>query len=217
MKTKQKTKQAQNIQLKQMLTNNMRAKLNVKQDKIINGKIFWLIKSNECSLVFMISFAQKQPSLFNDCNLISWSDSYNLINPLTSRVKPWMTQSFVTFESMDRTLKCDHSLESCWAVLYCACNFRKFINFWLGTLRSERAKVRKKKGKQREEERKQTALKTTGDRYGGIARQIGEALHEDQNSGQRYSFTVRWFRCWCVFTKYRFFLFPCRDSCNFVL
>ena len=34
-------------------------------------------------------------------------------NPLTPRVKPWVIQSFLTFDSMDRTLKCDHSLESC--------------------------------------------------------------------------------------------------------
>ena len=35
------------------------------------------------------------------------------VNPLTPRVKPWVMQSFLTFDSMDRTLKCDHSLESC--------------------------------------------------------------------------------------------------------
>ena len=35
------------------------------------------------------------------------------LNPLTPRVKPWLLQSFLTFGSMDRTLKCDHSLESC--------------------------------------------------------------------------------------------------------
>ena len=33
-------------------------------------------------------------------------------NPLTPRVKPWVIQSCLTFDSMDRTLKCDHSLES---------------------------------------------------------------------------------------------------------
>ena len=38
------------------------------------------------------------------------------VNPLTPRVKPWVIQSFLTFDSMDR--KCDHSLESCSAVLY---------------------------------------------------------------------------------------------------
>ena len=29
-------------------------------------------------------------------------------NPLTSRVKPWVKQSVLMFDSMDRTLKCDH-------------------------------------------------------------------------------------------------------------
>ena len=31
------------------------------------------------------------------------------VNPLTARVRPWVIQSFLTFDSMDRTLKCDHS------------------------------------------------------------------------------------------------------------
>ena len=35
------------------------------------------------------------------------------VNPLTLRVKPWVIQSFLTFDSMDRTLKCDHLLQSC--------------------------------------------------------------------------------------------------------
>ena len=35
------------------------------------------------------------------------------LNRLTPRVKPWRIHSFLTFDSMDRTLKCDHSLESC--------------------------------------------------------------------------------------------------------
>ena len=35
------------------------------------------------------------------------------VNPLTPRLKPWVIKSFLTFDSMDRTLKCDHSLESC--------------------------------------------------------------------------------------------------------
>ena len=49
-----------------------------------------------------------------------------LFNPLTPRVKPWVIQSFLTFYSMDRTLKCDHSLKRCFSaltlelsVLYC--------------------------------------------------------------------------------------------------
>ena len=33
-------------------------------------------------------------------------------NPLIPRVKPWMIQSFLTFDSMDGLLKCDHSLEN---------------------------------------------------------------------------------------------------------
>ena len=42
------------------------------------------------------------------------------VNPLTRRVKPWVIDSFLTFDSMDRTLKCDHSLESC---CFSICNF----------------------------------------------------------------------------------------------
>ena len=34
-------------------------------------------------------------------------------NPLTPRVKSWVMKHFLTFDSMDRFLKCDHSLESC--------------------------------------------------------------------------------------------------------
>ena len=30
------------------------------------------------------------------------------IDPLTPRVKPSVIQSFVTFDCMDRTVKCDH-------------------------------------------------------------------------------------------------------------
>ena len=48
------------------------------------------------------------------------------INPLTPRVKPWVIQSFLTIDSMDRTLKCDHSLESCWPVLYCGAVCKPF-------------------------------------------------------------------------------------------
>ena len=29
-----------------------------------------------------------------------------VLNPLTPRVKPWVIQRFLTFDSMDRTLKC---------------------------------------------------------------------------------------------------------------
>ena len=34
------------------------------------------------------------------------------VNPLTRRVKPWVIQSFLNFDSMDRILECDHLLES---------------------------------------------------------------------------------------------------------
>ena len=66
---------------------------------------------------------------------------------LTPRVKPWAMQSFLTFDSIDRTLKCDHSLKAVeqyftkvlfvfqfWPVS----TFGKFISFGLGTGRSER-------------------------------------------------------------------------------
>ena len=53
----------------------------------------------------------------------------------TQGVKPWVIQSFLTFDSMDRTLKCDHSMESCWALLVFQCYpvyyFWKFVNWIL--------------------------------------------------------------------------------------
>ena len=66
-----------------------------------------------------------------------------------SKVEPCWVQSFPTFDSMERTLKCHHSLESCWAVINCGsvhvcfsilpvCNLGTFINFGLGTISSER-------------------------------------------------------------------------------
>ena len=42
-----------------------------------------------------------------------------LLSPFTPTVKPQVTQSHLTTDSMYRPLKCDHSLESCVAVLYC--------------------------------------------------------------------------------------------------
>ena len=71
------------------------------------------------------------------------------VNPLTPRVKPWVIQSFLTFDSMDRTLKCDHSMESllssCSAVFffqfYQVFNFSKFISFGLCTVRSQSVKI----------------------------------------------------------------------------
>ena len=38
--------------------------------------------------------------------------SLKLHNPLTPTVKPWVIQSFLTFDFVDRTVKCDYSLES---------------------------------------------------------------------------------------------------------
>ena len=49
---------------------------------------------------------------------------------------------------MDRTLKCDHSLESYLAGLYCVFQFSqvrkfgKFVNFGLGTVRSEMVRLK---------------------------------------------------------------------------
>ena len=62
------------------------------------------------------------------------------VNPLTPRVKPVVMQSFLTFDSMNRTLKRDHLLESS-TLLWCfrvfqfhpVCNFGKFIKFGLDT------------------------------------------------------------------------------------
>ena len=41
------------------------------------------------------------------------SESRATLTLFTPRVKPWVIQSCLTFDSMGRTLKCDHSLESC--------------------------------------------------------------------------------------------------------
>ena len=67
----------------------------------------------------------------------------DVFNPLTPRVKPWVMQGFLTFDSMD------HSLEGCGAVLYYGavcfsvypvCNL-KLISFGLVTVRSEGVKI----------------------------------------------------------------------------
>ena len=42
-----------------------------------------------------------------------------IVTPFTRKVKPQVIQSLLTFDSMYRTLKCDHSFESYGAVLYC--------------------------------------------------------------------------------------------------
>ena len=76
---------------------------------------------------------------------LTTNDLLLLFNPLTPRMRPWVIQSFLTFDSMDRTQKCDHSLESCWAVLYWgAVNFPQLVIlanlsiFELGTVSNER-------------------------------------------------------------------------------
>ena len=40
------------------------------------------------------------------------------VNPLTPRVKPWVNQSFLTFDSLKKTLKCGRSLESSSTLLW---------------------------------------------------------------------------------------------------
>ena len=63
-------------------------------------------------------------------------------NPVTPRVKPWVIQH-LTFDSIDRTLKCDHSYYD--AVFFF--NFPQFvilenlIIFGFGIIRSERVKT----------------------------------------------------------------------------
>ena len=72
------------------------------------------------------------------------------VTPLTPRVKPCVIQSFLTFDSVDRTLKCYHlfhwkAVEQYFTVVlfvFQVCNFVKFINFGLGTVRSESQKVK---------------------------------------------------------------------------
>ena len=56
------------------------------------------------------------------------------------RVKPWLIQSFLIFDSVDTTLKCDHSLESCRAVVYFWFFNLTQQNSGLGTVGSERVK-----------------------------------------------------------------------------
>ena len=72
-----------------------------------------------------------------------------MLKSLTPGVKPWVIKSFLTSDSINRTLKCDHYLECFWAVLCCGvllsfifpiCHFRKFINFGLVTVSSKRFK-----------------------------------------------------------------------------
>ena len=50
------------------------------------------------------------------------------VNPLTPRVELWVIQSFLTFDSMDRALKYDHSLKNC--TLPWCCLFFFFVLFY---------------------------------------------------------------------------------------
>ena len=59
------------------------------------------------------------------------------LNSLTIGVKLWVIQSFLTFDSIDKILKCDHSLESCCSTLlwYCfsllpSLKLSKICQFW---------------------------------------------------------------------------------------
>ena len=66
--------------------------------------------------------------------------------PLTPRVKPWVIQTFLTFDYMERTVKSDHHwkvVEQYFTValfvfqFHPVCNFGNFNNFGLGTVRSK--------------------------------------------------------------------------------
>ena len=46
-------------------------------------------------------------------------ENQTLLKGYIDRLTPRVIKSFLTFDSMDRTLKCNHSLESSRAVLYC--------------------------------------------------------------------------------------------------
>ena len=64
-------------------------------------------------------------------------------------MKPWVVQSFLTVDSNDRPLKCDHwkaVKQYLTVVLFVfkfhpVCNFGKFINFGLGIIRSKRINI----------------------------------------------------------------------------
>ena len=44
---------------------------------------------------------------------------WHLVNAFASRFKLGQCKNFLTFDAMDRLIKCDHSLECCRAVLCC--------------------------------------------------------------------------------------------------
>ena len=60
-------------------------------------------------LTKLLKYASNLKKKGNDESL-----NYNAaFNDLTPRVKPLVIQTFISFDSMDRTLKCDHSLKRC--------------------------------------------------------------------------------------------------------
>ena len=74
------------------------------------------------------------------------------VNPLTPRVKPWVIQSFLTFDSMDKPkvkpfvgklLSSKYFTVVLFAFqVYPVCNFGKFISYFaLGTVRTERVNL----------------------------------------------------------------------------
>ena len=97
------------------------------------GVAYWIAQENNVSrkqtlqnrkvTPFSFPFHSHSETLgdtkFSNCVTIHWKavEQYItvvlFVNPLTPRVKPWVIQSFLTFDFMYRTLKCDHSLESC--------------------------------------------------------------------------------------------------------
>ena len=60
------------------------------------------------------------------------------LNPLIPRVKPWVIQSFPTFDSINRALKCDHSFGKLLSFTQFAI-LEFFFHFGLGNVKSERA------------------------------------------------------------------------------
>ena len=73
-------------------------------------------------------------------------------------MKSWVIQSFLTFDSMYKTLSVTihwKAVEQYFTVVvvgfqfYPVCNFRKFNNFGLGSVRSERVKEKPKRKKAR--------------------------------------------------------------------
>ena len=85
----------------------------------LTGNLIESKRHKESSLVAYhrrcrVTLIQKCPMISaTAATIFESSISNNNLNILTPRVKPWVIQSFLTFDSMDRTLKCDHSLESC--------------------------------------------------------------------------------------------------------